>query len=156
MLTESLIQNLQSSEEYFNRSSSCLTEEHSSFRPKPDTMTVAQQVAHVAQTLDWFIDGAFGANGFDLDFEAHAAEIGAVDSLAAARARLAAAFARACDTLGSHTDEELQQALPEGPVMGGVPRAAIVPGMQEHTAHHRGVLSVYSRLLDLTPSMPYM
>ncbi len=45
--------------------------------------------------------------------------------------------------------------LPEGPVMGGAPRMAIISAIEEHTAHHRGALSVYSRLLGLGPPVPY-
>ena len=41
------------------------------FRPQEDMMTAAQQVAHTAQTLDWFIEGAARPEGFDLDFEKH-------------------------------------------------------------------------------------
>ena len=39
-------------------------------------MTVAQQVAHAAQTIDWFIEGASRPEGFDLDFEKHAKALG--------------------------------------------------------------------------------
>ena len=46
--------------------------------------------------------------------------------------------------------------LPEGPVMGGAPRLAIVNAITDHTAHHRGTLTVYSRLRGHTPAMPYM
>ena len=35
-------------------------------------MTVAQQVAHAAQTLDWFVEGAARPEGFDLNFHEHA------------------------------------------------------------------------------------
>ena len=52
--------------------------------------------------------------------------------------------------------EELSQTLPEGPVMGGAPRLAAVSAIVEHTAHHRGALTVYSRLAGYTPNMPYM
>jgi uncharacterized damage-inducible protein DinB len=143
---------LLSSKEYFDRSTSLLEEADSSFRPTPEMMTAAQQVAHAAQTLDWFVDGATRPEGFDLDFAAHAAEIEKVTSLAAARAMLEAAFARAialCRT------EDLSRPLPPGPVMAGQPIGTIVWGMVEHTAHHRGALSVYSRLLGKTPPMPY-
>ena len=48
-----------------------IEEADSQFRPHEGMMTVAQQVAHTAQTLDWFIEGASRPQGFDLDFEAH-------------------------------------------------------------------------------------
>ena len=36
------------------------------------------------------------------------------------------------------------------------PVVAIVGGIEDHTAHHRGALTVYARLLDRVPPMPYM
>ena len=41
-------------------------------------------------------------------------------------------------------------------MMAGAPRFAVIEGIQDHTAHHRGALTVYSRLLGMTPSVPYM
>lgn len=156
MLKEILIQGLSDTETYFNRSTACLREEHSTFRPQRETMNVAQQVAHVAQTIEWFLEGAFRPEGFSLDFEAHAAEIEDWTSLDAARDRLAKAFAAARAKLAECDDAQLREPLPEGPVMGGAPRLAIVSGIEDHTAHHRGAMTVYSRLQGLTPSMPYM
>lgn len=156
MLKEMLIQGLADTEAYFNRSSACLTEEHSAFKPQSETMNVAQQVAHVAQTIEWFFEGAFRPEGFSLDFEAHAADIAGLTSLETARARLAKAFADARETLAQYDDDQLREPLPEGPVMGGAPRSTIVSGIEDHTAHHRGALTVYSRLQGLTPAMPYM
>jgi uncharacterized damage-inducible protein DinB len=118
-------------------------------------MTVAQQVAHTAQTLDWFIQGASRSQGFDLDFEKHAKELEAVTSFAAARRLLQAAFEKAVQFLRSKSPEDLAQSLPAGPVMGGQPISDIVWAMVEHTAHHRGALTVYSRHLGKVPMMPY-
>ena len=39
--------------------------------------------------------------------------------------------------------------------MGGQPIGDIVWSIVEHTAHHRGALTVYSRLLGKVPIMPY-
>jgi hypothetical protein len=39
--------------------------------------------------------------------------------------------------------------------MGGAPRASIIDGLTDHTAHHRGSLAVYARLRGKTPPMPY-
>ena len=60
-------------------------------------------------------------------------------------------------TRGSGTPmEELSKPVTEGQLMVGMPRFGIAPSIAEHTAHHRGALSVYSRTLGLTPAMPYM
>ncbi len=143
------------SQDYFNRSTRVLEEEDSNFRPQPGMMTAAQQVAHVAQTLEWFIQGASRPEGFDLDFAAHAKALEAVTSLTAARKALDAAYEQAIGFLRSRSAEQLASPLAEGPVMGGKPVSDIVWGMVEHTAHHRGALTVYSRLLGKVPVMPY-
>ena len=146
---------LLASKEFFERSSRVLDEADSEFRPHEGMMTVAQQIAHAAQTLNWFIEGASRPEGFDLDFEKHAKALEAVTSLAAARQMLATAYAKAIDFLRSRSPEELARPLPAGPVMGGQPISDIVWSMVEHTAHHRGALTVYSRQLGKVPPMPY-
>jgi uncharacterized damage-inducible protein DinB len=146
---------LLASKEFFERSTRVLDEADSGFRPKEGMMTVAQQVAHAAQTLAWFIEGASRPEGFDLDFAKQAAALESVTSLAAARQSLETAYANAIGFLRSHSAEDLAGPLPPGPVMGGQPISDIVWAMVEHTAHHRGALTVYSRLLGKVPPMPY-
>jgi uncharacterized damage-inducible protein DinB len=133
-----------------------LTEDDSTYAPVEGVYTAAQHVAHVAQTIDWFFDGAFRPEGFDMDFEAHDRAVRTVNSLAQARASLARTVEQARRTIAARSEEEWQQPLPEGPVMGGLPRAAIFGGITDHTAHHRGALTVYARLRGKVPPMPYM
>ena len=154
MEKQHLIADLKSSKEFLDRSTRPLAEEHSSFRPSPSQMTVAQQMAHIGQTVEWFLEGAFGA-GFSLDFEVHQKETEAVTSLEAARQRVAKAFEQAVNALEAISNDELEGKLPDGPIMGGQPRWVIFPAIVEHTAHHRGALTVYSRLQGLQPPMPY-
>lgn len=146
---------LLASKDFFERSTRVLEEADSGFRPQESMMTVAQQVAHTAQTLDWFIEGASRSEGFDLDFEKLANALATMNSLAAARQMLQDAYANAIAYLRSKSPEDLAQPLPPGPVMGGQPVSDIVWAMVEHTAHHRGALTVYSRLLGKVPPMPY-
>jgi len=146
---------LLASKDFFERSTRVLEEADSAFQPKDGMMTVAQQVAHAAQTLDWFIAGISRPEGFDLDFEKHGKEVAAVTSLTAAREWMEKAYANAIAFLRSKSAEDLAQPLPPGPIMGGQPTSDIVWAMVEHTAHHRGALTVYSRLLGKVPPMPY-
>jgi uncharacterized damage-inducible protein DinB len=146
---------LLASKDFFERSTRVLDEADSGFRPQEGMMTVAQQVAHTAQTLDWFIEGASRKDGFDLDFEKHAKALEAMTSLAAARQMLETAYAKAIQFLRSRSPEDLAQPLPPSPVMGGQPISDIVWAMVEHSAHHRGALTVYSRQLGKVPPMPY-
>lgn len=143
------------SKEFFENSTRVLDESDSEFRPQEGMMTAAQQVAHTAQTVDWFIEGVRRPEGFDLDFEKHAKAVAAVNSLAAARQMLESAYANAINFLRSRSPEDLAQPLPPGPIMGGRPISDIVWAMVEHSAHHRGALTVYSRLLGKVPAMPY-
>ena len=146
---------LLASKDFFARSTRVLDETDSGFRPQEGMMTVAQQVAHTAQTLEWFIEGASRPEGFDLDFEKHAKALDAVTSLAAARQMLETAYANAIQFLRSRSPEDFARPLPPGPIMGGQPVSDIVWAMVEHTAHHRGALTVYSRQLGKVPPMPY-
>lgn len=147
---------LAATKEFFDRSTRCLTEEDSGFRLTEDVRTVAGQVAHVAQTVDWFIEGAFRPEGFDMDFEALDAASGQVDSLAGAREWLDRSFSEAQRVISEKSMDELSQPLPADGIMGGAPRHAIVGAIADHTAHHRGVLTAYARLRGHVPAMPYM
>lgn len=144
---------LLTSKDFFDRSTRVLDETTSGFRPQPGMMSVAQQVAHAAQTIDWFVEGVTRREGFDLDFEKQAEALQAVTSLAAARKMLESAFARAIEFV---RNADLASPIPPGPIMGGQSVGNIVWGIVEHTAHHRGALTVYSRDLGKVPPMPYM
>lgn len=156
MKPESLIAELKSTKEFFDRSTRCLTEEDSAFAPTEGTWTVAQHVAHVAQTVDWFAEGVFRPEGFDMDFEKLTQDILKVRSLQAARDWLDAAFARAADKVGAQSAEALAQPLPPNPILGEIPRWLFFSAIIDHTAHHRGALTIYARLLGRVPAMPYM
>jgi uncharacterized damage-inducible protein DinB len=147
---------LQSAREFFNRSTRGLTEAHSTFAPAEGMMTAAQQVAHAAHTIDWFLDGAFRPEGFDTNWEEQAKVVGRYTSMEQARAWFERAVANAIAKAESLSDAELLEALPAGPIMGGAPRMAIFGAITDHTAHHRGALTVYARLNGIVPPMPYM
>jgi uncharacterized damage-inducible protein DinB len=142
--------------DFFNRSTQCLEEGDSAFAPQAGMMTVAQQVAHVAQTIDWFITGTFTDKGFDMDFTAAAERTRNVTSLAEARRQLDAAFDRAKTLAGSQTPDQLHEPVPPNPLFKDMAKIAMLSYIDEHTAHHRGALTVYSRLLGKNPKMPYM
>lgn len=156
MIKQVLKAELAAAHEYFNRSTKELTEADSGFAPKEGMFTAAGQIAHVAQTIDWFISGAFAADGFSMDFEGMDKEVRAYTSIAAARAWFEKAIANGHSAIESHSDEDWMVALPAGPIMGGHPRSAIFGAINDHTAHHRGALTVYARLLGKVPPMPYM
>ena len=90
-----------------------------------------------------------------MDFDSHAVAARAVNSLAVARSEMRAAYSELLDALGS-ADLDWDAPIAPNPIMAGEPRYYIVEALVEHSAHHRGVLSVYSRLVGKTPSLPYM
>ncbi len=141
--------------EFFNRATATLNEADSAFAPQPGMFSVAGHVAHVAHTVRWFMHGVFSTTGFDLDFAAHQAEIRRFTSLNVARGQVAEAYAQAIAKLESQTWAELNHPIAAGPIMGGAPRLAVVGGLADHTAHHRGALAVYARLCGCVPAMPY-
>jgi uncharacterized damage-inducible protein DinB len=155
-LAQQALIEISSAHEFFNRSTRHLTEEHSSFAPAPGMMTAAQQVAHAAHTIGWFIEGAFRPEGFDTNWEEHAKVIATYTSLAAAREWFEKAIAAAKTEVASKSDADLMTLLPAGPIMGGAPRMGIFGAITDHTAHHRGALTVYARLRGVVPPMPYM
>ena len=65
-------------------------------------------------------------------------------------------MATAKEVIGTKSDADLMMPLPSGPIMGGVPRMAIFSAITDHTAHHRGALTVYARISGVVPPMPYM
>lgn len=151
---EALCAELDATQRFFRTTIACLRAEDAAFAPRPGMYTVAATVAHVARTVDWFVEGAFARpDGFDMAFDLHIAEAQAVTDLAAAHAWCDRAFSAAAVALRSHAGR-LGEPLPPG-ILGGLPRAAIVGAITDHTAHHRGALAVYARLLGRDPAMPY-
>ncbi len=155
-INDGLKQQFAAAKEFFNRSTRSLDEADSVFAPQPGLFTVAQQVAHAAQTIEWFVDGVFAAEGFRMEFEAMEEEVRAVSSLAAAREWFERACVHAVAVIEGHSEEEWKARLPQGPIMGGDPRYVVFNALTDHTAHHRGALAVYTRLLGKVPPMPYM
>ena len=80
----------------------------------------------------------------------------AYTSLAAARAWFDKAIASARAIVSTKTDADLMAPLPAGPILGVAPRMAVFGALTDHTAHHRGALTVYARLQGVVPPMPYM
>ncbi len=139
---------------FFKATLSVFREEDAGYAPQPELYTVAGHVAHTADTVNWFVEGAFGT-GWDMDFAALIAHAKAVTSLAEATAQLAQAFAKAAEVIGAASDGQLFEPIPDKQIMEGAPRCSIVSGITDHTAHHRGALAVYARLQGKEPPMPY-
>lgn len=155
MTPDEMKQVIKGMQEYFNRSTRPLSEEHSTFAPCPGLFTAAGHIAHVAQTVEWFFDAAF-CDKWRMEFEEMDRQARSVTSLGEARARFDRAINKALAVTDAHDESEWYSLFPPNPIMGEVPRISIIGACTDHTAHHRGALTVYQRLLGLTPPMPYM
>ncbi len=153
-MSEGLVQQLESTQKFFKTTLSVFESEDGGFAPFPELYTVAGQVAHAADSIDWFIEGAFG-DGWDLDYDASIAKAKAVTSLQEANEGLDRAFTNAIAVVGAASDQVLGEPIPDKTIMGGAPRLSVVSAIVDHTAHPRGSLAVYARLIGKEPPMPY-
>ena len=149
-----LVAQLDNSRKFFKGTLSVFEESDSGFAPQPEMFSVAAHVSHVAGTVDWFMEGAFGG-GWDMDFAAHEQHARAATSLTDAVAHLDRAYDAAIVRIGELSDADLFAPIADEAILGGAPRAAVVSGIVDHSAHHRGALAVYARLLGKVPAMPY-
>jgi len=154
MPVSDLVSELESTRKFFCTTISIFEPQDAGFAPHAEMYTTAAHVSHVADTVDWFMGGAFGA-GWDLDFDGAIARAKAVTSLEQAQAAMLDAFERAIATVQASSNEALFEPIPNDTIMHGAPRQAVISGIVDHTAHHRGSLAVYARLLGKVSPMPY-
>ena len=154
MTPQILVDQLKASKEYLDRATSELSEADSTYAPDDEAFTTAQQMSHIAKTVDWLMEGGFG-EGFDMNFEEQATILRDIASLKGARSLCAQSYDNAIKLIASKSTEEIFEPMPEGPIMGGDPKFVVVSVIVEHTAHHRGSLSTYTRLCGKVPPMPY-
>jgi len=154
-MKEGLTEQVKTMGRFFLNTISCLEEDDSTFAPKDGVYTVAQLVAHTADTITWFIDGAFGPSGFDMNFENYAERMKKHSSLSQGKQMFEEAIDYALKAINNVDPAELMTPFAEGQIMAGAPKVAVFNAMTDHTAHHRGALGVYARLLGKVPQMPY-
>ena len=153
-VSEGLVKELESTQKFFNTTVSVFEPDDAGFAPYPELYTVAGHIAHAADSIDWFIEGAFG-DGWDMDFEGLIAKAKEVTSLQEATEWLDRSFVNARAVVGEASDQVLFASIPDEEIMKGAPRLAVVSGIVDHTAHHRGSLAVYARLIGKQAPMPY-
>ncbi len=149
-----LIQQLETARKLFATTTSVFTTEDEGYAPNPELYTVAGHIAHTADSIDWFVEGAFG-DGWNLDFEAHIAKARAVESLEKAQAWLDNAFNGAIEAVSAASAADLDEPIADTRILAGAPKSAVINEIVDHSAHHRGSLAVYARLLSKAPPMLY-
>ncbi|MCF7859556.1 MAG: DinB family protein [Candidatus Cloacimonetes bacterium] len=153
-MKDGLIEQLKTQEYFFMNTISCFTEEDSGFKPKDEMYTVAQHIGHAAETVNWFLEGAFGNKGFDMNFENYEEKMKKYSSFNECKQQFTDAVARGIERIKEAPDEELTAPI-TAEIMKGAPKMAVVGAIADHSAHHRGSLAVYARLAGKTPKMPY-
>lgn len=153
MIKDTMLTELESVREFFLRAIRPLEEKDSAFVPTPGSYSVAAQIAHVAWTIEWFREGAFG-KGFDMNFAEHDRLARECTSVKAGIALFNKHMDAMKATVASRTEAQLQEHFADNPIIKG-PKWTMLVGIADHTAHHRGSLAVYTRLLGKTPQMPY-
>src|SRR4030042_6491209 len=154
MIRKEILKELIGMEHFFLNTIECFTEEDSKFAPTGNNLTVAEQIAHAAQTIEWFASAVFITGIFDMDFEKFDADVKKVKTVSEAKAWFKDAIDKTKKAVASLNNDELNALLPDNPILGMVPKRTVIGSMVDHTAHHRGALAVYARLQGKTPKMP--
>ena len=132
-----------------------LKPEHGGFRPVDEMMTVSQQIKHIALTTRWFYSKALGT-GFDFaSFEEYLEEMKKPITLREALDLLNETYDESISAFEKMTGEEFDEVVKDDPMLGTFRKSDMILYNNEHTAHHRGALSVYLRLKGITPRMIY-
>ena len=152
-VSEGLVKELESTQKFFKTTVSVFESDDAGFAPYPELYTVAGHIAHAADSIDWFIEGAFD-DGWDMEFEASIAKAKEVTSLQGATEWLDRSFGNARAVVGEASDQILFELIPDTRIMEVAPRLAVMSGIVGHTAHHRGSLAVYARLIGTQVPMP--
>ena len=136
-MKEGIIANLQTQKNFFMNTIDCLDEDDSNFKPA-DVITGPGNI--FVATAKKMVYGEV-----NIDMIAGPSEIGVL----ADRGK-----EKTIEKFQSCTEAELMEPI-KAEIMNGDPKMVIIYSLADHTAHHRGALAVYARLLGKTPKMPY-
>ena len=153
MLSEFLVTQLKSTQDFILNTVSSFDEADSNYAPEKDMLTVAQHVYSVAQGAEWLIAGAMSPDGFDRDYAGMQERVMKCESLEAAVTKLKGAFKNAIQNIEKKPDDFFLRVLPAP--MDADLLNSIIWTFTDHMAHHRGSLAVYARMLGKTPKPCY-
>ncbi len=169
--------------QFFRRTLQAFEEQDAAFQPRPEMLSVAGHIHHVIAGLELFLAGVFPAMerfqgrewrsrrgegqtwlglgpGFTsmewtkVSNEDLSGADGGEAPLAFALRAFEETMDLAAELYGQLSRQELLMMLPENPIQLRTPQEALEI-MLDHTAHHRGALAQYARLLDREPKIPY-
>jgi len=153
-MREDIVRRVEEARHNFLRVVEPLDESNSSYCPTPDMWTAAEQVFHAGSGINWFREGIFGA-GFAEAHEAHAKDESEAKSLKHAVDHFNGAMDLLIDALNKVDDSVFKEPVPEDAPINGK-KGDVISNILDHTAHHRGALQTYVRLLGKTPNSPYL
>ncbi|MSO62404.1 MAG: DinB family protein [Acidobacteria bacterium] len=135
-----------------------IPEEKYAFRAAPDTMSVAEILAHLAATPHWAIQCHFiekkSAVAME-DFGKWMGEIGAASKTLTTKAAIIDALKINGETVAAGieamTDAQLGEKV--GLPMGDKTRFEMLLGLKEHEMHHRAQLFLIERMVGIVPHL---
>jgi hypothetical protein len=173
---------LDAHKEFFHRTTACFRPQDGGFRPRPDMLSVNGQILHVTAAMEFFLAGlvvsfdrlkpgpwvsrrgkgaswiGLGTGFADMAWTEEATlDQEAIDDDASVRTALKAfdgTMDIVCRVFAQFTPEEMTSPLPRNPLDLRSPQH-VLDILLDHTAHHRGALAQYARLLGHDPSIPY-
>lgn len=170
--------------DFFLRATAVFDEQDADFRPAAGMLSVVEHIHHATAALELFVSQYFGRFGHTKRIEHHSfrqgrrwlsalPELGFADvswleqaatyqaavereTLSQALTALSQTFEYVATLFARLDLVQLQQPLGENPVMPAYFTGFdVAEFMFDHTAHHRGALSQYARLLGHEPKIPY-
>lgn len=139
-----------------------IPEDKYGFRATPDTMSVAEELAHIACATLWAVEAhavdKTTAISFD-DFGAYMARTSAAEKLLTTKADIVSALVKNGEEFASMlermTPEQLGEFVSFPPPVQPQrkSRFEMLLGVKEHEMHHRAKLMVSERLLGIVPHL---
>jgi uncharacterized damage-inducible protein DinB len=135
-----------------------IPEDKYSFRAAPDTMSVAEMLAHVATSPHWahqchFVDRKSAVSREDFgrwmeEITKHSAALGSKSAIVDALKTKGESFAKELERM---TDGQLGERI--GLPMGDKTRFEMLLGVKEHEMHHRAQLFLIERMIGIVPHL---
>ena len=135
-----------------------IPEDKYSYRAAPDTMSVAEMLAHVATSTNWATACHFDEKKSNVsmeDFGRWMGDAGAKSKALTGKAAIVAALKANGDAFAKQLDSTTDAQLGE-PVtlpMGSKSRFEMLLGVKEHEMHHRAQLFLIERMVGIVPHL---
>ncbi|HYB94718.1 MAG TPA: DinB family protein [Vicinamibacterales bacterium] len=135
-----------------------IPEDKYGFRAAPDTMSVAELLAHLATTPHWAQQCFFNEKKTNVsmeDFGRWMGELGGQAKSLTSKAQIIDALKKNGETFASQLESlsEAQLAQPIGTPMATKSTFEMLLGIKEHEMHHRAQLFLIERMVGIVPHL---